>query len=106
MAFLTSSLPLPSPFDPDPSPFDPEPSRESADTTVQATFVNDSLLLCIAPPYIRAQSAALRLTLNGQQFTEPPTSFPFFSVASLSPSTGALLGGTLGTWLGLGLGLG
>ena len=42
-----SSLPLPSPFAPDPSPFDPEPSRAAADTTVQATFVNDSLLLCM-----------------------------------------------------------
>jgi hypothetical protein len=81
VAFLTASLPLPSPFDAAPSPFDPEPSRERADTTVQATFVNDSLLLCVAPPYIGAQSAALRLTLNGQQFTQPPTNFPFFSVA-------------------------
>ena len=89
VAFLTASLPLPSPFDPDPSPFDTEPSRARPDTTVQATFVNDSLLLCVAPPYIGAQSAALRLTLNGQQFTAPPTAFPFFSVASLSPSTGA-----------------
>ena len=66
-------------------------------TTVQATFVNDSLVVCLAPPYIGAQQATLRLTLNGQQYTEPPSSFPFFAVRSLSPNTGAVVGGTLVT---------
>ena len=55
----------------------PSPLHSSA----QATFVNDSLVVCLAPPYIGAQRAALTLTLNGQQHTAPPTSFPFFSVS-------------------------
>ena len=63
-------------------------------TIVPATFVNDSLVLAVAPAGLGSGLATVALTLNGQQYTAP-TPFPFFEVNSLSPSTGPTLGGTL-----------
>ena len=62
---------------------------------VPATLVNDSLVLCVAPPDIERGSATVALTLNGQQYTAPPTVFPFFAVHGVSPTTGPTRGGTL-----------
>ena len=61
---------------------------------VAATYVNGSLALCVAPPTINAREAAVALTLNGQQFTEL-VPLPFFTVHSISPTTGPAQGGTL-----------
>ena len=61
---------------------------------VPATFVNDSLVLCVAPSDIDPQQATVELTLNGQQYTDPMR-FPFFAVHSVSPTTGPAAGGTL-----------
>ena len=64
---------------------------------VNATFVNDTLVRCVAPAEeVEAQSSAVQLSLNGQQFTVA-VSFPFFAVHSISPTTGAATGGTLVT---------
>ena len=64
---------------------------------VNATFVNDTLVRCVAPAEeVEAQSSAVQLSLNGQQFTVA-VAFPFFAVHSISPTTGAATGGTLVT---------
>ena len=69
----------------------------SPEVIVNATFVNDTLVRCVAPAEeVEAQSSAVQLSLNGQQFTVA-VAFPFFAVYSISPTTGAATGGTLVT---------
>ena len=65
---------------------------------VNATFVNDTLVRCVAPAEeVEAQSSAVQPSLNGQQFTVA-VAFPFFAVhRPISPTTGAATGGTLVT---------
>lgn len=70
------------------------PGLASTTTVVPATFINDSLVLAVAPSFIDSGLAMVALTLNGQQYTAP-TRFPFFAVHSLSPNTGPARGGTL-----------
>ena len=68
-------------------------SRGDTSAMVNATYVNDTLVLAVAPPTMTARTSVVALTLNGQQYTDP-LAFPFFAVHSLSPSTGPTQGGT------------